>query len=130
MKESDLFNKDTMYWREVNFSLPSALAEIELSEAIDVGTEVEIEFVEAINCYLLPFEAHEVEYQMENGGSFLKKEVKAWPFVFLADLEFYLDESNSEEARNGKLKSVLHDNVKAIIKKKKKGQVVLRKGKV
>ena len=135
MTESDLFNNDTMYWREINFSLPSALAEIELIEAIDIGSEAEIEFVKTINCYLLPFEAHEVEHQMPptaigGGGSFLKNEVKAWPFVFLADLEFYMDESNTEEARKAKLKSVLHSNVQAIVLTDKNGNVVLKKEKI
>ena len=130
MNETDLFNKDAMFWREVNFYLPAASAELELSTAIDIGGEDAVEFVEAIICSLLPFDSHTVEYELEGGGSFTKNEVKSWPIVLLADLDFYNDKSNAEDDRKAKIKHVPHEHLKSITIKNKKGETQLHKAKV
>ena len=127
MNETDLFNFDAMYWREVNISSPDAIAELELIDPIEIeGKEVSI-----VECFLLPFVSYEVEYDIEdNGGSFKKTEVKEWPFVLISDLDFYKDQSNSEQDRNAKIKSVPHADVQSITLKNKDGDVILKKEKV
>ena len=130
MNETDLFYKDAMFWREVNFYLPAKMAELELSTAMDIGGEDQVDFVEAINGYLLSFDSHTVEYEMENGGSFTKNEVKSWPIVLMEDVDFYQNESNSEADRKARIKHVPHENLKAITIKNGKGEILLRKAKV
>ena len=126
MKETDLFNKDSMYWREVNFLSPNAKAAIHLIETMNInGTETK-----TVECTLLPYDLHEVEYDLGAGGSFIKNEVKAWPFVLLSDMEFYLDMDNPEDERQAKILSVLHDNVQSIQIMDKDDKVVLDKKKV
>jgi len=126
MNENDLFNKDSMFWREVNATLPYGLAEIELYEPELVKGERK----SIINCNLLPFEDEKVEYEMENGGSFMKTEVKSWPLVLLTDLEFYTDESNSQADRDAKVLRLPHVQVKSIIIKDNKGVVLCKKTKL
>jgi hypothetical protein len=126
MNENDLFNKDSMFWREVNATLPYGLAEIELYEAEMVRGES----MTTINCNLLPFEDEKVEYEMENGGSFLKTEVKSWPLVLLTDLEFYSDENNSKADRDAKVLRLPHVQVKSITIKDSKGVVLCKKAKL
>ncbi|OIQ25838.1 MAG: hypothetical protein BM555_06610 [Crocinitomix sp. MedPE-SWsnd] len=126
MNENDLFNKDSMFWREVNATLPYGLAEIELYEAEMVRGES----MTTINCNLLPFEDEKVEYEMENGGSFLKTEVKSWPLVLLTDLEFYSNENNSKADRDAKVLRLPHVQVKSITIKDSKGVVLCKKTKL
>lgn len=127
MNETDLFNKDSMFWREVNFSSPNTTAELVLIEPVMIAGKM----VETIVCSLFPFEAHVVEYDIENnGGSFTKNEVKAWPFVLMSDLAFYQDEENSEAEREAKVQSIEHAKVQAITLKDQAGNVVLTKEKV
>lgn len=126
MTESDLFNKDTMYWREINFSSPNAIAELKLVEPIRIQEKELLTII----CSLMPFETHKVEYDMDNGGSFLKNEVKSWPFVLIADLDFYNDQKNSEQERKTKLMSVSHSNVQSIILKDSAGKMIAKKEKV
>ncbi|MFD1550744.1 hypothetical protein DNU06_05920 [Putridiphycobacter roseus] len=126
MNETDLFNKDAMYWREVNFLSPNAKAILTLIEPMTInGTTTN-----SIECTLLPYEVHSVEYDLGAGGSFLKNEVKTWPFVLFTDIEFYLDMDNPEDERQTKVQSVLHDNVQSIQILDKDDKVVLDKKKV
>lgn len=123
MDEKDLFNRDAMYWREVNFSLPSDKVQLDLIDSIDIDGKT----IQTIECSLLPFEAHVVEYELEDGGAFTKNEVKAWPFILISDLDFYNDVNNPEDERKSKLLSMPHSNVQAITIKDKSGNVVLKK---
>ena len=91
MTENDLFNRDTMYWRDINYAAPTAFAEVELVEPLFIGGNE----MSVLNGRLLNFESGVVEYEMENGGAFTKNEVLAWHFILDEDLDFYLDESNS-----------------------------------
>lgn len=126
MNESDLFNKDTMYWREINYSSPDAIAELELIEPLFIQGEA----YETIICSLHAFEAHKVEYDLDNGGSFLKNEVKSWPFVRIIDLAFYNNQENPEQERQAKLLSVSHNNLRSITLKDEAGNVIVKKSKI
>ena len=126
MNEMDLFNRDSMYWRDINFSSPNTVAELELIEPMVLeGKEQTV-----LTCSLLPFESHVVEYDLDNGGSFTKNEVKAWVFVLMTNLDFYNNQENPELERKAKLMSMPHSNVKSITLKDPKGNVVLKKMKV
>ena len=126
MDEKELFNRDSMYWRELNFSTADALAEIVLSEPMQIdGEELSI-----LSCKLLPFVSAEVEYEMENGGAYRKNEVKSRPYVLLKDMDFYLDNNNSEELRNKKIQNLDHSMVSSISLKDKSGGVLLSKSKL
>lgn len=125
MDEKDLFNRDAMFWREVSFSLPDATAEVALIEPIMIAGEE----VTTLVCKLFQFESHVAEYEIDNGGSFTKNEVKAWPYVLKADFDFYNDGANSEQERNAKLMSLPHSNLQSITLKDKKGKVILVKAK-
>ncbi len=126
MNESELFNRDAMFWREINFSSPNAIATLELIEPMTIQGEE----LATLVCSLQLFEAHKVEYDLDNGGSFLKNEVKSWPFVLITDLDFYNDQGNSEEERNTKLRSVLHTNVQSITLNDQSGKLIVKKEKV
>jgi hypothetical protein len=127
MNETDLFNFDAMYWREVNFSSPNTVAEIALIEP----TSIEGKETSLVVCSLHPFVSYEVEYDIENnGGSFKKTEVKEWPFVLISDLDFYNNEENSAQERKAKIRSVPHADIQSITLKDKNGNVVLKKEKV
>ncbi|MFT5824171.1 MAG: hypothetical protein ACI8ZM_005437 [Crocinitomix sp.] len=126
MDENDFFNRDSMFWREVNATSPNMMAEIELFESL----EIDGVHVNSITCTLLPFESADVVHEMADGGAFKKNEVQAWPYVKLNDLAFYKDESNTEEARKAKICSVDHANIKSITLKDDKGNVVLTKAKI
>ena len=121
MDEKDLFNKDSMYWREVNVSMVGATAKVELNAPVEVN-EV---WVSRLDCILFPFQSHDVEYEMENGGAFKKTEVRAWPYVLLKDAEQY------QAKTNDKLVHLLdHDHVQSIELKDQKGNVILNKAKI
>lgn len=126
MSEMDLFNRDSMYWRDVNYSSPNAVAELELIEPMLIDGKERLVLI----CSLLPFEAHVVEYDLDNGGSFTKTEVKAWIYVLITNLDFYNDQVNPELERKAKLMSMPHSNVKSITLKDQNGKVVLKKAKV
>mgnify|MGYP006076913951 FL=1 len=126
MNENDFFNKDAMYWREVNATSPGMLAEIELIEELEVGGE----WLSKIGCALLPFESAEVVYEMENGGAFKKNEVISWPYVLLNNLAFYQDESNAEEERKAKALKIDHSKIQSITLKDENGTVLLTKAKI
>lgn len=126
MSEMDLFNRDSMYWRDVNYSSPNAVAELELIEPMFIDGKERLVLI----CSLLPFEAHVVEYDLDNGGSFTKTEVKAWVYVLITNLDFYNDQVNPELERKAKLMSMPHSNVKSITLKDQNGKVVLKKAKV
>ncbi|MFT4603174.1 MAG: hypothetical protein ACI857_003361 [Arenicella sp.] len=126
MNENDLFNKDTMYWREVNSTAPYGIAEIELYEAEVVRGEE----MTKIKCSLLPYIDEQVEYQMEDGSSFMKNEVKTWPFVLLTDLEFYTNEANDKAERDAKILRLPHIQVKGITITDKKGTQMCKKVKI
>jgi len=126
MNENDFFNKDAMYWREVNATSPGLLAEIELMER----QEVDGELLSKIGCILLPFESAEAVYEMDNGGAFKKNEVISWPYVQLSELSFYQDESNSEENRKAKVLKVAHSKIQSITLTNEDGTVILTKSKI
>jgi hypothetical protein len=126
MTENDLFNRDSMYWREVNFMSPNTIAEIELIEPMVINGEE----LSLVVCSLQPFEAGIVEYDMDNGGSFTKNEVIRWPFVLIPDLEFYNNPNNSEEERNSKVISIEHSNMQSITLKDQAGNTILIKAKI
>jgi hypothetical protein len=126
MNENDFFNRDAMYWREVNATSPGMQAEIELMEQLELGGKL----ASKINCALLPFESGEVIYEMENGGAFKKNEVISWPYVLLNDLAFYQDESNPQDERKAKILKVAHSSVQSITIMKEDGTVILNKAKI
>ena len=126
MTENDLFNRDAMFWREINFSSPGAIAELDLQMPVHIDGEE----LKTLVCSLLPFETHSVEHDLGEGGSFLKNEVKQWPFVLLADLEYYKNEANSEADRQAKVQVVLHANVQCITLKDASGKLIVKKGKI
>ncbi len=126
MTENDLFNRDTMYWRDINYSSPTATAEVELFEPFLIdGDEYSV-----IKGRILPFESRVVEYAMENGGAFTKNEVTAWPFVLIDDLDFYLDKENPDEDRNSRVHKILHANVKSIKLRDKSNTTIAHKAKI
>jgi len=126
MTENDLFNRDTMYWRDINYSAPTAWAELELVEPYIIdGEETAVIF-----CRLLPFESGLVEYEMEDGGAFTKNEVLAWPYVLQNDLDFYLDESNSQTERDSRLKTIEHKHIKSITLRNKSNVIISSKAKI
>jgi hypothetical protein len=126
MTENDLFNRDAMFWRDINYTAPSAIAEIELLVPFDDDGGQS----HKVTGKLLPFETGVIEYEMDNGGSFTKNEVIAWPFVLNADLDFYLDEANDRVERDLRVKSILHSNVKSITLKDDSNQTIVRKVKL
>lgn len=126
MDETDFFNKDSMYWREVNVTSPNLLAEIELLE----GIEIEGQWVEKISCFLLPFIATDVIYEMENGGAFKKNEVRSWSFVLSNDFDSYKDDLRSEASRKALVKTVDHSKLQSITLFNESGEVILTKAKV
>ncbi len=126
MDEKEFFNRDTMYWREVNVTAPNMIAEIELNEPV----EQEGEQVSRIVGVLLPYESADVVYEMDNGGAFKKNEVIAWPYVQSKDINFYKDEQNASDDRNARILSVPHAQVKAISLRDLEGNLVLTKAKI
>lgn len=126
MNEKDLFNNDAMYWREVNFLSPNAKAVLHLRNPITINGQE----MSAIDCTLLPYETHKVEHDLGEGGSFLKNEVKAWPFVLWTDIDFYKDQNNPEIERQAKVQSVLHENLQSVTILDKEDAVILEKGRV
>jgi hypothetical protein len=126
MNETDLFNKDAMFWRELNFSLPANEVEVVLIEPIEVNGE----YVQVLVCGLQPFETHMVEYDLDSGGSFMKNEVNYWPYVLLEDLALFTDASLSHDVRNAKLKTLPHSNVQSIAVKDESGHVIAKKERV
>jgi hypothetical protein len=127
MDEKDFFNRDVMYWREVNTASPGLNAQIEFIKPFEINGDL----VNEIACILLPFETAEVVYEMENGGAFKKNEVISWLFVQNgADADFYKDKSNTEEARKTKVKTVEHSNVESITLIEDSGTVLLKKAKI
>lgn len=126
MDEKDLFNRDSMYWREVNASLTENTAILNLNEPF----EIEGEWLSSFECVLLPYESHAVEYEMDNGGAFKKNEVKEWPFVFLKDKVNYEDKSVSSEQRLSLQQKLPHAQIQSIQLKDKAGNVVLTKAKI
>lgn len=115
-----------MYWREVNAYSENVDAEIHLYESVTIAGEER----EIIHCRLFKFEPVETIYEMENGGAFKKNEVKAWPFVLLADLDVYNNKQQAEEIRQSKVHSVPHEKVKSIVLKDRKGNVLVDKRKI
>ncbi|NOQ75081.1 MAG: hypothetical protein GQ574_23915 [Crocinitomix sp.] len=126
MDEKDFFNRDSMFWREVNATSPDMMAEIELNASL----EIDGVHVNSIACLLLPFESADVVHEIADGGAFKKNEVQAWPYVNLNDLAFYKDNSNTEDARKEKICRVDHANIQSITLKDAKGNVVLTKTKI
>lgn len=126
MTENDLFNRDTMYWRDINYAAPTAFAEVELVEPLFIGGNE----MSVLNGPLLNFESGVVEYEMENGGAFTKNEVLAWPFILDEDLAYYLDESNSLEERNSRVYKIDHNAIQGITLKDKSNTVIAQKAKI
>lgn len=126
MDEKEFFNRDSMFWREINATSADMMAEIELI----ASTEIDGLDVNSIECILLPFESADVIHEMPDGGAFKKNEVITWPYIPLNDLAFYRDNSNQEEARKAKICKVDHANVKSIILKDTKGNIILTKSKI
>lgn len=126
MDEKELFNRDVMYWREVNAISADLIAEVELKQM----QELDGQHVSKIDCALLPFESGEVVYELENGGAFKKNEVIDWLYLPLEDLAFYKDQSNSEAKRKEKVRKLSHSDIKSITLKDTKGKVILTKAKI
>jgi len=126
MTENDLFNRDTLFWRDINYYVPTAFAEVELYEPL----VIEGEELLVVNCRLLPFESGVVEYEMEDGGAFTKNEVIRWPFVLVSDLAFYEDENNTQVELNSKINYMPHEQVKSIILRDNKQVVLATKAKI
>jgi hypothetical protein len=126
MDEKEFFNRDSMFWREVNASLPHSNAEIQLNEGVLINGMAST----SIKGLLLPFETAVVEYDMDNGGSFTKKEVSFWPFVSLSDIAFYEDESQSKEDRNSKVQTIAHELIQSIRLLDVSDNVILKKAKI
>ena len=124
MDEKDLFNRDTMFWREVNITSADAIAKVELNAAVEVNDT----WVTRLNCILLPFQSHDVEYEMENGGAFKKNEVRAWPYVILEELDQY--QSSSGTVNEKFIRLLDHDHVESIELANKNGKVLLKKAKI
>lgn len=126
MTENDIFNRDTIYWRDINYAAPTAFAEVELIEPLLIdGNEMSV-----IKGRLLNFESGVVEYEMENGGAFTKNEVLAWPFILDEDLAFYVDESNAIEERNLLVHKIEHSAIKRITLRDKSNKVIAEKAKI
>ena len=126
MTEYDFFNRDTMYWRDINYSAPTAFAKVELIEPLFIGGNE----ISVLNGRLLNFESGVVEYEMENCGAFTKNEVLAWPFILDDDLAYYLDESNSLEERNSRVHKIEHSAIQRITLKDKSNTVIAQKAKI
>ena len=126
MDEKDFFNRDSMFWREVNATAPDMMAEIELI----TSQEIDGVHVNNIACILLPFESADVVHEIADGWAFKKNEVQAWPYVNLSDLEFYRDDSNAEDARKEKICRIEHAKMQSITLKDAKGNVILTKAKI
>lgn len=126
MDEKDFFNKDSMYWREVNVTAPSMMAEIELIQRL----EIEGEWVNKIACVLLPFESADVIHEMENGAAFKKNEVISWPYILSTDLAFYKDESKTDVERKAVIRKVDHSEIQSITLTNEKGEHLLTKAKI
>lgn len=126
MSETDLFNKDAMFWRQLSSALPSNDAEIVLIEPLEVNGE----YVQVLHCGLQPFETHMVEYDLESGGSFMKNEVNYWPYVLPGDLEMFNNANLSHDVRDAKLKTLPHSNVQSVTIKDASGKVIVKKERV
>ncbi len=126
MDEKDFFNRDSMYWREVNVTAPNMVAEIELNEPV----EQEGDMTNRIIGLLLPYESADIVYEMDNGGAFKKNEVIAWPYVRSKDISFYKDEQNPLDDRKARVSSVSHSQVKSISLRDLEGNLVLTKAKI
>ncbi|UKN01199.1 hypothetical protein K6119_15825 [Paracrocinitomix mangrovi] len=125
MDEMELFNNDVMYWREVKFYLPAKNATLQLVEAI----EIEGTHHQTIDCFLVDYQTHNVEHAIENGGAFIKNEVKSWQYVLPKFVELYHDKSLSETDKEALLQQLPHSNLRSITLKDKAGKIVLEKGK-
>ncbi len=126
MDEKDLFNKDTMFWRELNASLPANLATIIFNQPIAVNNKEVLQ----VECLLLPYIAHDVEYEMDNGGAFKKNEVKEWRFVGSDDRVHFENVNTSIENRETLIQVVRHEYVQCVILRDDNGNVIVEKSKI
>lgn len=124
MDEKELFNRDSMFWREVNITSPGAIATVKLNAPV----EIKDEWHTSLKCILLPFETHDIEYEMENGGAFKKNEVRSWPFVIFEDVETY--RSSSDTKKQSFIHQLDHDHVESIELIDENGSVLLVKTKI